>query len=315
MRAPTHAACALFCVLLTLSPAAARVGVTSATEGDPTGKPPMDAERILRVGIDVVADELITTNANDRAHLVFLDGTSLTVSPNARLKLDRYVYDPASKTGSIGITAAQGVFRLVGGKISKSNEITVTTPSATLGLRGGISVFEVGATQTTAQFLFGKSLVVSGNGRTETALRPGMQIQAVLGAFPTPPAAIPPGALSQPLHLLEAGHPTGDTRADAAARQSGFSDRNSGQTWRGPSTTDGARINALSNQASSVVAQSRPLEATLPTAPTAAPPAMPAAVAAAPLPPPPPPPVTPASTPGCFDFSGARHHHHSFHHP
>jgi len=303
MRAPTYGACALLCVLLSMSPAAARVGVTSATEGDPTGKPPMDAERILRVCIDVVADELITTNANDRAHLVFLDGTSLTVSPNARLKLDRYVYDPASKTGSIGITAAQGVFRLVGGKISKSSEITVTTPSATMGLRGGISVFEVGPTQTTAQFLFGKSLVVSGNGHTETALRPGMQIQAVLGAFPTPPVAIPPGALAQPLHLLEAGRPTGDARADAAAKQSGFSDRNSGHTWQGPSTTEAARLNALSNQASSIVAQARPLAASLPPAP--------AAVAAAPLPPPPP--ATPASTPGCFDVASP-HHHHPFHH-
>src|SRR6476661_1950180 len=154
MRRPGQGAFALPCVLLSVSPAAAGVGVTSATEGDPTGKPPMDAERILRVGIDVVADEVITTNANDRAHLVFLDGTSLTVSPNARLKLDRYVYDPASRTGAIGVTAAQGVFRLVGGKISKSNEITIKTPSATLGLRGGISIFEVDPKQTTAQFLF-----------------------------------------------------------------------------------------------------------------------------------------------------------------
>jgi hypothetical protein len=293
-----------------MSPAAARVGVTSATEGDPTGKPPLDTERILRVGIDVVADELITTNANDRAHLVFLDGTSLTVSPNARLKLDRYVYDPASQTGIIGITATQGVFRLVGGKISKSSEIKVNTPSATLGLRGGISVFEVGSTQTTAQFLFGKSLVVSGNGRTETALRPGMQIQAVLGAFPTPPIAIPPGALAQPLHLLEAAHATGNASADAAAKQSGFSDRNSGRTWQAPSTTDATRLNALSNEANSIVAQSRPLAASVPAAPAAAMPAAPAALTAAPLPPPP---VTLTSTPGCFDFTSA-HQHYQFHH-
>ncbi len=291
-----------------MPPAAARVGVTSATEGDPTGKPPMDAERILRVGIDVVADELITTNSNDRAHLVFLDGTSLTVSPNARLKLDRYVYDPASRTGTIGITAAQGVFRLVGGKISKSSAITVTTPSATMGLRGGISVFEVGPTQTTAQFLFGKSLVVSGNGHTETALRPGMQIQAALGAFPTPPVAIPPGSLAQPLHLLEAGHPTGDAKADATAKRSGFSDRNSGGAWRTPPAADTTQVNALANAANSIVAQSRPVDASLPAAPAA--PAVPAAVAAAPLPPPP-----PTGTPGCFDVDFPHHHHDfGFHH-
>ncbi|HXZ08609.1 MAG TPA: hypothetical protein VEI25_11170, partial [Paraburkholderia sp.] len=64
--------------------AGARVGVTSATDGDPLGKPPNEKERILRIGIDVQADEVVTTHENDRAHLVFLDGTSLTVGPNAR---------------------------------------------------------------------------------------------------------------------------------------------------------------------------------------------------------------------------------------
>ena len=40
------------------------------------------------------ANELITTRANDRAHLMFLDGTSVTVGPNAQLTIDRFVYDP-----------------------------------------------------------------------------------------------------------------------------------------------------------------------------------------------------------------------------
>jgi hypothetical protein len=58
-----------------------RVGVTSGADGEPLGKPPNENERILRIGIDVQANELITTNANDRAHLVFLDGSSLNRHP------------------------------------------------------------------------------------------------------------------------------------------------------------------------------------------------------------------------------------------
>jgi hypothetical protein len=53
---------------LVASPAWAKIGVTSATDGDPLGKPPTENERILRIGIDVQADEMITTKANDRAH-------------------------------------------------------------------------------------------------------------------------------------------------------------------------------------------------------------------------------------------------------
>src|SRR5258708_2491481 len=115
--------------------AAAKVGVTSATDGDPLGKPPSEAERVLRIGIDVQANELITTRANDRAHVLFLDGTSLTVGPDAQLTIDKYVFDPATKTGELAINASRGVLRLVGGKISKTTPMVVTTPSSTIGVR------------------------------------------------------------------------------------------------------------------------------------------------------------------------------------
>src|SRR5260221_487124 len=88
--------------------ALARVGVTSATDGDPLGRPPSEAERILRIGIDVQANEAITTGANDRAHLVFLDGTSVTVGPNAQLTIDKFVYDPNTKVGELAVSATQG---------------------------------------------------------------------------------------------------------------------------------------------------------------------------------------------------------------
>src|SRR4051812_18910440 len=79
--------------------AQSRVGVTSATDGDPLGKPPATPERILRVGLDVQANEAITTTADDRAHLLFLDGTSLTIGPNASVTIDKFVYDPDTKRG------------------------------------------------------------------------------------------------------------------------------------------------------------------------------------------------------------------------
>src|SRR3954467_1712738 len=153
---------------LAAAPAMAKVGVPSATDGDPLGKPPQENERVLRIGIDVQANEVVTTKANDRAHLVFLDGTSITVGPNAQLSLDRFVYDPDTKKGELAINAAKGVFRVVGGKISKTNAITVTTPSSTIGIRGGIAMFNVSNTQTVSTFVFGSSLTVNGGGATQT---------------------------------------------------------------------------------------------------------------------------------------------------
>src|SRR5690242_18494539 len=132
----------------------ARVGVTSAAEGDPLGKPPNENERILRIGIDVQANELVTTGANDRAHLVFLDGSSLTVGPNAQLTIDKFVFDPNTKTGELAINTSKGVLRLVGGKISKNSPITITTPSSTIGIRGGISIHDVSQQRTDSTFVF-----------------------------------------------------------------------------------------------------------------------------------------------------------------
>lgn len=173
--------------------ALAQVGVTSATTGDPLGQPPTQQERVLRVGIDVVANERVTTKADDRAHLVFLDGTSLTVGPNSALVIDKFVYDPSVKKGEIGLKTATGVFRLVGGNISKTNQITVTTPSATIGIRGGIATVVVAANgHTTATFLYGTSMTVSGQGQTQTATRTGSQILTESGRPPAAPTIIPP---------------------------------------------------------------------------------------------------------------------------
>jgi hypothetical protein len=210
----------------------AKVGVTSATDGDPLGKPPAAAERVLRIGVDVQANELITTNTNDRAHLVFLDGSSLTVGPNAQLTIDRFVYDPSTKTGDLAINAGRGVFRLVGGKISKTHAITITTPSSTVGIRGGITILDVKANQTTSTFVFGTSMTVSATGFAQNVTRPGSQVLTNAGSRPSQPTLVPPGALNAQLSQLEgrsSGQSSGGGNADQAAQNSGFSTTNSGQ--------------------------------------------------------------------------------------
>jgi hypothetical protein len=205
-----------------------RIGVTSQTDGDPLGKPPAQNERVLRVGIDIQANEVITTKADDRAHIVFLDGTALTVAPNARLMIDKFVYDPDKKLGDLAVTVSTGVFRLVGGKISKQGTITINTPSATIGLRGGIGLFVVTSAETKAHFLFGISMAVSASGRTETATRPGSLILARLGSVPSAPSILTNGAIAEAMHALEGNTGgKGDKSADDAAKNSGFSAENS----------------------------------------------------------------------------------------
>ena len=225
-------------ILSRAAPAGAQsIGVTSISIGDPLGKPPAAAERVLRVGIDLQAGELVTTGAKDRCHLLFLDGTALTVGPQARLTLDKFVYDKDRRLGALSLSAAQGTFRLVGGKISKTVPIIVTTPSSTLTIRGGIMMFEVRPTMTTATFLFGYEMTVTSLGQTRSVTTPGWQVTSLAGHFPSAPIATPRGGLAGDLGKLEGMGPRpGEGAADRAARTSGFADRNSGQgpEARGP---------------------------------------------------------------------------------
>ncbi len=287
----------------------ARVGVTSQTSGEPLGKPPADSERVLRVGIDIQADELITTKDDDRAHLVFLDGSSLTVGPNAAIKVDRFVYDSTARTGIIALTIAKGAFRLVGGRISKNSPVTITTPSATIGIRGGIGLFSVTPQGTTAQFLFGIAMSVSAAGRTQTALRPGSQILTSLGEAPGAAVLIPTGGSAKILAALE-GRPAAspNTVPDDKAVSSGFADGNSGKGTPVPSDRFRSASD-ISQWTDSTVLQSRGV-ATLQNAANSAAPPTPRAASAAPhfgpLPSPPLPPTPPPVANRCRDDDDRR---------
>jgi hypothetical protein len=239
-------------ILLSISAVAAaqtRIGVTSGTSGDPLGKPPAEAERVLRVGVDVKANEAVTTGAADRAHLLFLDGSSLTVGPQAKLTIDKFVYDPATKKGGLALHVGNGVFRFVGGRISKTHPVSIETPSASLTIRGGIMLIDVQPTKTVATFMFGVEMTVIANGVKQTVSRPGWQVTVLGGAAPGKPVQATPGSLSPEFAKLEALSPqpnAGDP--DQAVQSSGFEAQNSGRgPSTGPSGPDASTLNDANN--------------------------------------------------------------------
>jgi len=251
-----------FATALAAGPAWARVGVTSVTDGDPLGQPPAEAERVLRVGIDVQANERITTRTTDRAHVVFLDGTALTIGPNSVLVIDKYVYDPNRKAGDIALNVTRGTFRFVGGAISKNSEVTIKTPSATIGIRGGIvtlSISDSGA--TTANFLYGDSMRVTALGSTQTATRAGSEITVPVGAPPTPPALVSLGRMigerpfeqNKPGPVQAAPPPQGQTTTTQPPPTGGTEPQPPGpSSTTQPSTTQASTTQSSTTQASTI---------------------------------------------------------------
>jgi hypothetical protein len=179
-----------------------RIGVTQSIQNNPVGKPPGGLDRVLRVGTDVQANEVISTAADDRAHLVFLDGTTLTIGPSSSMTIDKFVYDPTTQKGELAVNATKGVFRLIGGRISKTSTIAVTTPAATMGIRGGIAVFGVQASATTSILVYGNSLTVTAGGVTQTITVPGLSVTTPTGGTPGAPTIAVQGSLAAALTAL-----------------------------------------------------------------------------------------------------------------
>jgi hypothetical protein len=185
-----------------------RVGVTATAHAPATGTPPQSATRELFVGLDMVRNERIVTGAEGKTQLLFVDGSALTIGPNAELVLDEFVYDPQTETGKLAMTAAKGVFRVVGGKISKTEAITLKTPTATLGIRGGIAMAQVGGGSGFFGFLFGKQMTVDGTGADgqptrHVVTRPGTGVPLGPGGTVLSPVPIPQELINSQRGVLE----------------------------------------------------------------------------------------------------------------
>jgi hypothetical protein len=89
-----------------------------------------------RVGDLVYTGDVIQTGTDAKAQITFADGTAFTVLSNARMVVDRFVYDAKSKSNSSLFSLTKGAFTFIAGKVAKTGGMEVDTPVATMGIRG-----------------------------------------------------------------------------------------------------------------------------------------------------------------------------------
>ena len=120
--------------------ASSDIGKVAAVNPSMDGTPPASNARQLSVGAGVLQNERIETSEDGSGQLLFLDQTSLSIAPRSDIVLDRYVYDPAQESGEVAVTLTKGVLRLIGGRITKRTDGIIRTPTATIGVRGGLAL-------------------------------------------------------------------------------------------------------------------------------------------------------------------------------
>ena len=112
------------------------IGAVSRVQGDASGMLG-GTTRALAPDAPVFLNDVVSTGEGARLEVTFVDRTQLTLGERAKLSLDNYVFDPSAGSGTIKF-AVVGAFRFLSGQASKlaSADVNVTTPVATIGIRG-----------------------------------------------------------------------------------------------------------------------------------------------------------------------------------
>jgi hypothetical protein len=96
---------------------------------------------ISRVGAAKIGDlvyqgDIIQTGPDGKLGVAFADGSSFSVSPNARMEINEFVYNPHGHSNSSLMNLTKGTFTFIAGSIAQSGNMNVTTPVGTMGIRG-----------------------------------------------------------------------------------------------------------------------------------------------------------------------------------
>jgi hypothetical protein len=126
---------------MTLPAGAQTVGVNASVVNDvrmTTQANPSIHKAVVKERVSLGND--ILTGKSSVLQVLLLDRTSFTVGSNARIKVDRFVYDPSRTASAVGLSVTTGAFRFMSGKALHANpgQSVIQTPVASIGIRGTV---------------------------------------------------------------------------------------------------------------------------------------------------------------------------------
>jgi hypothetical protein len=92
----------------------------------------------VRAGMPVQESDRIVTGADGTVGITFADNSLLSIGPDSRFAIDRYVFDSTTHAGAFDSTLAKGSVAVISGKIVKQSPeaMKIRTPSSIMGVRG-----------------------------------------------------------------------------------------------------------------------------------------------------------------------------------
>ena len=100
----------------------------------------------LKLKDDIYLNDVLATSANSTLGITFNDATTFNLTANARITVDNYIYEDGGKQNSALFDITKGTVAFVAAAVAKTGDMKISTPSATLGIRGTTGLVELDGT-------------------------------------------------------------------------------------------------------------------------------------------------------------------------
>jgi len=97
--------------------------------------PPSDKGH-AKVGDLVYRGDIVQTGPDGALGITFADGSSFSVSANAKMEINEFIYDPKGQNNSTLLSLSKGTFSFIAGNVAHTGDMKVATPIGTMGIRG-----------------------------------------------------------------------------------------------------------------------------------------------------------------------------------
>jgi len=111
-------------------------GTASVTRNNQSAVP-------LKLKDDIYLNDVLQTSVSSTLGVTFNDETTFNLTANASITVDDYIYQDGGKQNSALFDVTKGTVAFVASAVAKTGNMKITTPTATLGIRGTTGLVEV----------------------------------------------------------------------------------------------------------------------------------------------------------------------------
>ena len=119
------------------------IGQVGTLEGEASVTRGNAAAVALKIQDAIFKNDALSTGANSALGITFDDQTTFSLSANTRIVINEFIYEENGQSNAASIAVGVGTAAFVASLVAKTGTMKITTPVATLGIRGTTGVVDV----------------------------------------------------------------------------------------------------------------------------------------------------------------------------